>query len=926
MGQKAKELVSWETSDTQEIERRRTRALEEEMQVKVAEKGVRSLFQDYLVSRTGIPNPLTYHVELRSLSKFTNTCTCPDFQKNFLGTCKHIEKVLATIKRGKTTESPYVELFMSVETGNPSIALPKDINSQTATFIDKFLDAEEKLRQPRWNTLQVFLRDMEQLSPEIRKEIRVSSGIYDYQSLMLEKDRLEQVRNKFASKLREDAGQTNFLRHPLYDYQIDGMLHLAFSGRAMLADEMGLGKTVQAIAAAAVMREYFGVSRVLVVSPASLKTEWEEQIRKFTALPVEIIYGSRKARLETYRKSTAFFILTNYEQIIRDYDEINSELMPDIVILDEAQRIKNWRTMTANHLKRLQSRFAFVLTGTPIENKIDELYSLVEFINPAIFGSLFRFNRRFYHFGEDGKVDGVRNLRELHEEVGQIMLRRRKTDISEQLPERIDNNYFVEMSKEQRTRYTEYETIVARLYQMAKKRPLLPQEFERLQIALGCMRNLCDSVYIMDPKIKEAPKVDELMRILEDIWAAEPERKVLIFSEWVRMLELVEERLNKQKICCALHVGHVPQQKRRKEINRFKEDPACRVFLSSDSGGVGLNLQAASVVVNLDLPWNPARLEQRIARAWRKHQKNSVNVINLISRNTIEHKMLATLEFKQGLADVVLDAIGEFEEFEKVNAKAAFMERLSKIMECDPPATPAPMIEDRTTPVERLTQELTLDNPGIGSCSILYDPESGTPKSVFAVGSANAAEKLQINLEKTHGARVPDDRIALVAPEQYALLQKLAALGIITINDQRMTGVFQTETLQPPSLPDNKLRMKKSRAVMNAAERKLKMAQVLKSGEFLEEALQPAKQAVLSAALALFVLAATETLDAVPEEFTAEMMPALKKGNAALSREQLMFLQLVLHDLNEDNTEFLKNAEDFIEIAAEYLNKQSLTS
>jgi superfamily II DNA/RNA helicase len=456
---------------------------------------------------------------------------------------------------------------------------------------------------------------------------------------------------------------------------------------------------------------------------------------------------------------------------------------------------------------------------------------------------------------------------------------------------------------------------------------LSPQEFERLQISLSCMRNLCDSVYIMDPKIKEAPKLDELMRILEDIWAAEPDRKVIVFSEWVRMLELLKERFDEQEIDYALHVGYVPQDKRREEINRFKEDLACKVFLSSDSGGVGLNLQAASVVVNLDLPWNPARLEQRIARAWRKHQKNSVNVINLVSRNSIEHKMLGTLEFKQGLADAVLDAIGDFDEFEKTNAKAAFMERLSQIMECEaPPAETIPVQEDSSTPTERLNQELTLDNPGIGSCSILYDQDSKTPKSVFAVGSANAAEKLRANLEKTHGARLAPEKVTVLAPDQFALLQQLAALGIITINDQKMTKVFQTETFQPPSLPENKLRLKKSRAIMNGAERKLKMALVLKSGEFLAEAVAPAKQAVLSAALALFVMTANETLDAVPEEFSAEMMPSLRKSNQELSREQLMFLQLALHDLSEDNNEFLTNAEDFIATVAEYLNKQSLAS
>lgn len=108
-----------------------------------------------------------------------------------------------------------------------------------------------------------------------------------------------------------------------------------------------------------------------------------------------------------------------------------------------------------------------------------------------------------------------------------------------------------------------------------------------------------------------------------------------------------------------------------------------------------------------------------------------------------------------------------------------------------------------------MTQELTLDNPGIGSCSILYDPESKTPKSVFAVGSANAAEKLRANIEKTHGTSIPADKVAVLAPEQFALLQQLAALGIITINDQKMTNVFQTDTFQQPSLPEQRLRLKK---------------------------------------------------------------------------------------------------------------------
>ncbi|NMA21784.1 MAG: SWIM zinc finger family protein, partial [Lentisphaerae bacterium] len=162
---KVKELVSWETSDTQEIERRQRRALEETMLIKPVEKGAHPIFQDYLVARTGIDNALTYRVELRSLTKTTNTCTCPDFQKNFLGTCKHIEKVLLTVKRGKSTESPFVELFMSVGTIEPCLTVPAECAPQVKAFLDKFLDADGKLRSPRWNTLQVLLRDVEQAPP-----------------------------------------------------------------------------------------------------------------------------------------------------------------------------------------------------------------------------------------------------------------------------------------------------------------------------------------------------------------------------------------------------------------------------------------------------------------------------------------------------------------------------------------------------------------------------------------------------------------------------------------------------------------------------------------------------------------------------------------------------------------------------------------
>ena len=190
------------------------------------------------------------------------------------------------------------------------------------------------------------------------------------------------------------------------------------------------------------------------------------------------------------------------------------------------------------------------------------------------------------------------------------------------------------------------------------------------------MRMVCDTNYILDPKDKICPKLGELEKILEE--CRDNQTKVLVFSEWERMLELVKGLCGKLRIGYAWHTGSVPQRRRRTEINFFKSDPSCVVFLSTDSGAAGLNLQVASVVVNCDLPWNPAKLEQRIARAWRKHQTRSVTVINLVSEGTIEQKMLETLAVKQALADGVLDRRGNLDSIPLSSGRQALLDRLEQ--------------------------------------------------------------------------------------------------------------------------------------------------------------------------------------------------------------------------------------------------------
>jgi superfamily II DNA/RNA helicase len=210
--------------------------------------------------------------------------------------------------------------------------------------------------------------------------------------------------------------------------------------------------------------------------------------------------------------------------------------------------------------------------------------------------------------------------------------------------------FFVPMTDEQQARYDDYAFRAAKLAKIAERRPLTKEEFDRLQMLMACMRMICDTPAILDPNCRDSPKLEELGRILEDL-LQDPERKIIIFSEWERMLSMIRELASEFGVEAAWHTGSTPQLRRREEINRFKQDPACRLFLSTDSGAVGLNLQVASVVINVDLPWNPAKLEQRIARAWRKHQTRSVSVINLVSEKTIEHSILFLLGAKQALSD-----------------------------------------------------------------------------------------------------------------------------------------------------------------------------------------------------------------------------------------------------------------------------------
>ena len=541
-------LLGWRTTDEDEVALRRWRGRTEIVAIEALESK-QPFFGTFRV-QSGSGG--FYEVEIRDLDGFSNSCGCIDHRANGLGTCKHIEGVLAALRQRSARafreaaarrQSAHRGLPGSPRRRNADIDLAQRrrpaMRTRRAVGSLPSLD-RMALSRPIRTRSKRSISAWHVAPADIRRRIRVSRHFVPWLDRLRRERSREEARAAFLAEVKDGTASFDLLRHPLLPYQREGMLHLAFGERALLADEMGLGKTIQAIAACELLARRKGIARVLVVCPASLKAEWEEQIARFTDRPAHSVFGPRPARLAAYREPT-FFTIVNYEQVLSDARDINEILQPDVVVLDEAQRIKNWQIKTARQVKSLRSPYAFVLTGTPVENRIDELYSIVQYLDPELVGPLFRFNREFYELDERGRPVDYKNLAELRRRLQPVMLRRRKSDVESELPGRTVKTYFVPMVEEQAP--------ALRGLQQAgrqpdshrrKRRPLTRKEFDRLQMLLACMRMICDTPAILDPTCRVSPKLEELEGILSDL-LEEPDRKIIVFSEWERMLELVRE-------------------------------------------------------------------------------------------------------------------------------------------------------------------------------------------------------------------------------------------------------------------------------------------------------------------------------------------------------------------------------------------------
>jgi superfamily II DNA or RNA helicase len=659
-----------------QIELRRQFGREQKFRIKNV--GDQPVFSEFEVLNP--QNNNRYRVGIRGRGIGDNFCSCPDFATNALGTCKHIEFTLAYLERKRGTRSAlragfqpvYSEVYLQYGARREVRFRPgRECPVQLARLAADYFGAEGTLAAEAFGRFEEFLSK----AGEFQHELRCYEDALAFVAEVRDAGRRQQKLAEAFPRGSRSALFNKLLRVPLYDYQREGALFAARAGRSLIGDEMGLGKTIQAIAAAEILARCFGVERVLVVCPTSLKHQWQREIERFVDRSVTVIGGLRPERQRLFAEES-FFKITNYDTIHRDLDLLGN-WSPDLVILDEAQRIKNWTTRVAQSVKKITSPYAIVLTGTPLENRLEELVSIVQFVDRHRLGPTYRLLHDHQIRDDHGKVVGYRDLDRIGKTLEPILIRRQKNQVLDQLPERLDKNFFVPMTPMQRQHREDNREIVARIVAKWRRYRFLSEaDQRRLMIALQNMRMACDSTYLLDRQTDHGVKADELATLLEEVYER-PDTKVVIFSQWLGMHEVLLRRFRKREWNHVLFHGGVPGPKRKSLIDRFRDDPACSAFLATDAGGVGLNLQHASMVVNVDLPWNPAVLEQRIGRVHRLGQRQPVRVINFVAQGTIEEGMLEVLRFKKSLFAGVLDG-GEKEVFLGGSRLTKFMETVEK--------------------------------------------------------------------------------------------------------------------------------------------------------------------------------------------------------------------------------------------------------
>ena len=537
------------------------------------------------------------------------------------------------------------------------------------------VDNEDELED-----LARFSEDLQLSAKDIRKG---SVSLPSYRAMYIEKtaeddSRIEVTRDSYFRDLIDLIEDTEKEYHApgdldqiLREYQKEGFawLHRLHSGKfaGLLADEMGLGKTLQVIAFIASLENR---KQCIVICPASLVYNWRNEFRRFAPdIPVVMITGqaqNRKSLIESAAEDAV--LVTSYDSLKRDI-ELYEGRKYDVEVVDEAQYIKNSATKAAESVKMIHSSFRIALTGTPIENRLSELWSIFDYLLP---GFLYRYPWFRSHYEspivrhQDKEVQN--RLRKM---ISPFILRRKKMDVLNDLPEKLEEVYYAPLEGEQKELY---EARRQRLKIMLGKSSDAEFNRNRIRVLAEITRlrqTCCSPSLIYENYSGNSAKEDMCIDLIRT--AIEEGHKILLFSQFKTMLEKLNSRLEKEEISYYFLCGETPAEKRNEMVEAFQKDDVSVFSISLKAGGTGLNLTAADIVIHYDPWWNTAVENQASDRAHRIGQENRVTVYRLIVQDTIEERILQLQSQKSNLADEILSA-------EEMSSSALTREQLMEII------------------------------------------------------------------------------------------------------------------------------------------------------------------------------------------------------------------------------------------------------
>ncbi len=431
-----------------------------------------------------------------------------------------------------------------------------------------------------------------------------------------------------------------------YPFQIEGIKFLSQTKNTLCADDVGLGKTLQAIATTL----HLNCKKVLIICPASVKRQWQGEISKFTSHQSQLIEGTQPQRKEQYSSISPTFFIINYELLLHDLPLINLRQW-DMVIADEITRIKNYRSKTLLSLSQVKTNFKLGLSATPLENSLKELHSIFSWINPHILGRWYDFVNQYTYYRKTPwnsyEITGIKNKELLHLNLKKAMIRRKKSDVFQQLPSITRQEYYVPLSSQQRLLY---EQIRNKVITLIDKPNFNHNDQINTLTELLYLRECCSSPRLLNQDLKENGKIPEIIAILEQL----NKSKIILFTQWKKFGDLLVEEIQKKWKCIFIH-GDILPENRDKLISEFKESSDINILVTTDCLMYGMNLQFCDTIIHCDLLFNPQKMMQREGRVHRIGQEKPVTIITVMTQDTIEEKVYNLLQEKQTLFDEVIE-------------------------------------------------------------------------------------------------------------------------------------------------------------------------------------------------------------------------------------------------------------------------------